>query len=84
MKISLKAARVNADLIIVEVAKAIEIDRNTLGRYEKGRTLLSMETLLKLCRLYEVGIENIFLLFNYALSVRNRMRDEQATVGKVS
>ena len=59
MKISLKAARVNAGLTQQEAAKKMKISTHTVKNYECGVTRLSYPTLLALCNLYGIDVENI-------------------------
>jgi len=66
MKISLKAARVNAGLTLVKAAQATDIDKNTLSKYENGVTSPTIETVLKLCTLYGAALDDIFLNYKSA------------------
>lgn len=59
MKISLKAARINADLSRQEVAKKMKISTYTVKNYECGVTCPSYPTLLTLCNLYGIDVKNI-------------------------
>ena len=59
MKISLRAARVNAGLTQDEVAKALNKSKSTIVSYEKGRTSPDITTGQALARLYKVSIENL-------------------------
>ncbi len=61
MKISLKAARVNANLTQKEVAERMNISKNTLVNWEKGRTMIDDTPLMVLSEIYSVDIENLFL-----------------------
>lgn len=55
MKISIKAARVNAGLTQKKAAKSLGINPDTLARYEKsGSDKLSLEMLRKLAELYRI------------------------------
>jgi DNA-binding XRE family transcriptional regulator len=72
MKISLKAARVNAGLTQDDVAKSIKVSKSTIVNYEKGRTSPDITTGKKLAELYGVSIENlIFLSEDCTLSTSN-------------
>lgn len=69
MRISLKAARVNAGLTQCDVAKHIKKSKNTIVSYEKGRSVPDIETGKALASLYGVSINDIdFLPDNCALS----------------
>lgn len=61
VKISLAAARVNANLTQDDVAKALNVSKNTIISWEKGRSKLSYKTLLSLCELYHFPVDCIFL-----------------------
>ena len=56
LKISLAAARVNAELTQDEVAKCLGIGKQPLVSWEKGRTEPKASQLAKLCELYGVPI----------------------------
>ena len=47
LKISLRAARVNADLTLDEAAKALHTTRQTLMNYEKGETSPTVDKLIE-------------------------------------
>lgn len=59
MKISLKAARVNAGLTQKQVEDATGIARSTLIRWERGDTIPSRENLTRLCKLYGIEPEEL-------------------------
>lgn len=61
IKISLAAARVNAGLTQVEVAKDLRISKKTLINWEKGKATPSFPTIKALSNLYKMPIKNIFL-----------------------
>ena len=62
MKITLKAARVNAGLTQKAVIKELGISKTTLANYEKGRTSPDIETGKALAALYGASIEDIIFL----------------------
>lgn len=64
MAIHMKAARVNADLTIVEAAKRLGISKNTLINYEKYRTKPSIEMSKKIADLYNTTIDDIIFFEN--------------------
>ena len=69
MKITLRAARVNAGLTLDEVTKIVKKSKNTLISYEKGRSVPDIETGKTLATLYGVSVDDIiFLPRNCALS----------------
>lgn len=61
MKISLKAARVNAGLTTKEAGELVGKTRQTIAYWENGVSLIPAVELMKLCDVYGIGIENIFL-----------------------
>jgi transcriptional regulator with XRE-family HTH domain len=58
-KITLKAARVNADLTLDEVAERIGKSKQTIVNWEKGITPIKYSDLIKLLELYEMPVEYI-------------------------
>ncbi|MFI3230903.1 MAG: helix-turn-helix transcriptional regulator [bacterium] len=61
MKISLKAARVNANLTQQEVANLIRVSKHTIINWEKGKTSVGYAPLKVLSEIYNVQMENIFI-----------------------
>lgn len=59
MKISLKAARVNANLTLKEASEAVGMAEWTLRRYEHGGANWKYGTILKLCKLYQIQVEDL-------------------------
>ena len=69
MKITLKAARVNAGLTQDDVARILKKSKNTIVSYEKGRSSPSVETGKALAALYNTSVDDlIFLPCDCALS----------------
>lgn len=66
IKISLKAARVNADLTINEACAELGISNKTLISWEKGKTEPSYSQMMKLVSLYGMPIEALILPKNLA------------------
>lgn len=67
IQISLKAARVNAGLKIVEASKMAKVHSQTLSKYEKDSSDISVSLLNKLSMIYQVPEDNIFLGKEYDL-----------------
>ena len=65
-KISLKAARVNANIAKKDAAKQLGISVDTLNNWENGRTCPSVEKFRELCNLYECPGDVIFLRREFA------------------
>lgn len=69
MKITVKAARVNAGLTQADVAKKLKKSKNTIVNYEKGVSMPDIETGKALAKLYGMSVDDIiFLPNNCALS----------------
>ena len=62
MQISLKAARVNANLTQKEAAKTIGVDVTTMVKWENGRTAPRLHQFKALCSLYGFDMDCISLL----------------------
>ena len=60
-KISLKAARVNAGLTQSEVAEKMGRIKQTIGKWESGKTEPKAGELAALCELYNVPVSCIIL-----------------------
>ena len=56
-KISLKAARVNANMTQEQVAKAVHRNKQTIVNWEKGFTQIKVNDLLALSELYGIPVE---------------------------
>ena len=61
LKISLRAARVNADLTQQEVANKLGVRKETVINWEKGKTEITAVNLNRLCDIYKVSTANILL-----------------------
>lgn len=61
IKITLAAARVNAGLTQDDVAREMAVTKQTIVNWEKGRKVLKPAELEKLCRMYNMPIDIIFL-----------------------
>ena len=72
MKVSLKAARVNAGLKQSDVAKALDISIDKVKYIEKNSERIDYLTLIKMCRLYGATTDDIFLPINYPESEVNK------------
>lgn len=70
MKVSLKAARVNANMRQKEAAEAlgVSVDRIKYLETPEGSINISYETLLKLCAVYGCTPDDIFLPIDYPKS----------------
>lgn len=71
MKISLKAARVNAGFSQKEAAIRLGVSNKTLGNWENGITFPPADKILEICKLYGVSYDNLnFLPCNSLLANR--------------
>ena len=61
LKISLKAARVNANLSQEEVARKMKKSKVTINNWKNGKTEIDYGNLNELCRLYSVTMDDILL-----------------------
>ena len=61
LKISLKAARVNANLSQEDVAKKMKKSKVTINNWENCKTEIDYGNLTELCRLYSVTMDDIIL-----------------------
>ena len=62
MKITLKAARVNAGLTQDEAAAKVKKSKNTIVSYEKGRSIPDIETGKALAKLYGISVDELIFL----------------------
>ena len=67
LKITLKAARVNAGYSQKEVAKKLNVSNKTISSWESGETFPSAEKIGALCELYGISYDNINFLPNNSL-----------------
>ena len=67
VKISLRAARVNAGYSQKEAADLLGISSKTLGNWEKGITFPPVDKIPALCQLYGVSFDNLNFLPNDSL-----------------
>lgn len=61
LKISLAAARVNAEMTQEDVAKEMHVSKNTVVNWEKGRSEPTFSQSRELSKLYNMPLEYIFL-----------------------
>lgn len=61
LQISLAAARINANMTQEAVSKALHVGKQTVVRWEKGKSIPSFITLTALSNLYGIPIDNIIL-----------------------
>lgn len=61
LKISLRAARVNAEMTMDEVSKQLHRGKKTISSWETGKTEPKASELEALCELYGLNMDDIFL-----------------------
>ena len=61
MQISLKAARVNANMTQEDVAKVLHKGKQTILNWEPGKTSIDAANLMPLCKLYHIAEDNSIL-----------------------
>ena len=59
IKISLKAARINSNYKLQEIADELCVSKYTIMNWEKGKTKIPYAALDMLCRFYDCKVENI-------------------------
>lgn len=76
MKVSLKAARVNAELTQKEVAETLGVSVDKIKYIEKNSDRIEYAFFMSLLNLYNATPDDIFLPFNFAKSERDKTREE--------
>lgn len=66
-KLSLKAARVNANLQQKDVAKALGVSNKTISAWENGETAPRIDQFNALCAMYCVPVDAVFFSKNSSL-----------------
>jgi len=70
-KLTLKAARVNANLTQQELAKQVGVSKDTVGKWERGLTFPNIQKIPLLEKAFNLKYESIiFLSNNDALNVK--------------
>lgn len=59
IRISLKAARINAGLTIAEASKEIGVTKNTIMNWENGNSMPGIDKAISLSELYKLPLENL-------------------------
>ena len=67
-RITLKAARVNANLSQIDAAKKLNISTSTLRNWEKGKTFPNQKQIVSICHLYNADFNCIFFNAESTLS----------------
>lgn len=64
MKVTMKAARVNAGMTQEEAAKALNITKQTLNNYENGKSVPKIDLANKMAVLYGGTLQDILFFTN--------------------
>ena len=67
MKITLKAARVNAGFSQKAAALKLGVSNKTVSNWEKGKSSPTVLQANELCKLYEVSYDNVIFLHTDSL-----------------
>jgi len=59
MRISMKAARINANLTQAEMASRLGVTKKTIGSWESGKTKPKLDKVEPICSLLGVGYDDI-------------------------
>lgn len=59
MRISMKAARINANLTQTEMAQRLGVSKKTIGSWESGKTKPKLDKVEPICSLLGVGYDDI-------------------------
>lgn len=70
-KVSLKAARVNAEMLQKDAAALLGVTPETLANWENGKTGPRATILAKISEIYKVPIDLIFLPNTFGLKEQN-------------
>ena len=78
MQISLKSARLNCGLTLKEASNMVGVHHQTLSKYEKDSSNISISLLDKLSVLYQVPKDYIFLGKEYELIRKIELKRQQS------
>ncbi|QQZ07318.1 helix-turn-helix transcriptional regulator [Heyndrickxia oleronia] len=77
MKITLRAARVNAGLKLTEAAKLFGINKDTLSKYEKDSSNVPRSFFINIEKFYKIPVENIFWTsIRFFSEIKNCIKEE--------
>lgn len=60
--VTMRAARINVNMTLKEAAEALNISKNTLIGYEKGRVIPTIDIALRMSNLYNRSVDDIIFL----------------------
>lgn len=76
----LKNFRKNSGLTTNEVGKLLNKTASAVTLWEKGKAMPDVETLLKLCKIYNIDDINAFLTYNMSLNPNSLSRPENELI----
>lgn len=71
VKISIRAARINAGYLQKEAAERLGVSNKTLGNWEKGITFPPADKIPAICELYGVSYDNLNFLPSDSLRAKS-------------
>lgn len=76
---SLKALRARAGMTQYEAARAIDVDRATISKWEKDASNMPVKYMLEFAKLYKYSLDNIFFGSSIVLSdkIKNSNLEKQ-------
>ncbi|MGE6379021.1 helix-turn-helix domain-containing protein [Peribacillus muralis] len=60
IKVTLRAARVNTGLSLIEASKIFGINKDTLAKYEKDSSNIPRSIFIQIEEIYKIPVDNIF------------------------
>ena len=64
MTITLKAARVNKGLTQLEASKLLNVSKDTVGNWEKGKSYPNLKNIKEIEKVYDVSYDDLIFLPN--------------------
>lgn len=58
--LTIKAARVNCNLTLIEAAAALDVNKDSLSRYERDSSRISLALCRKMSELYQVPMDQLY------------------------
>ena len=77
LKISLAAVRVNAKKTQAELAKEMQVTRETINKWEKGKSIPTKAQIHLLAEICDFPVDNIFLPYNITEREANSYNNEK-------
>lgn len=58
--LTIKAARVNCNLTLVEAAAELDVNKDSLSRYERDSSRISLALCKKMAELYQIPMDQLY------------------------